>query len=63
MDINVKHSPEPSESEMKIMLQLHQDQMINIDVDKERILKKIRSIEQPTYEEVYKSILEEIAAV
>jgi hypothetical protein len=33
MDINVQHSAEPSESEMKIMLQLHQDQMINIEVD------------------------------
>lgn len=45
MDINVMRSAEPSEVEMKIMLQLHEEQMINIDVDQERILKKIRSIE------------------
>jgi hypothetical protein len=33
MDINVMRSAEPSEVEMKIMLQLHEEQMINIDVD------------------------------
>jgi hypothetical protein len=45
MDIDVQHPVEPSDLEMKIMLQLHEEQMINIDVDSKRILKKIRSIE------------------